>query len=99
MDEWGHLRKVIAVASTVALESGGELTVTAIEIWDGGLALYAVERLPEFLPPGKPIREAPLWTVTDDLGRAYTSRGGGGRTPPPKRYKLSLERVLRSGVL
>jgi hypothetical protein len=80
MDEsMGSLQRVIAVGQAVDLPAGGALIVTAIELWDHGTVVHAVEQLPEFFPPGEPIPiSRPLWLLSDDLGTSYDPRGGGG---------------------
>jgi hypothetical protein len=86
VQDYGSLVRVLAVAQSVELSTGGRLYVTAIEVWERAVVLHAAEQLPEFLPPGEPIEPSrPLWTLADDLGTSYIPCGGGSSGPQAHR--------------
>jgi hypothetical protein len=77
IEDYGSLVRVLAVAQSVPLPTGGRLYVTAIEVWEGAVVLHAAEQLAEFLPPGEPIEPTRrLWILSDDLGTPYVPSGG-----------------------
>jgi hypothetical protein len=78
-DDPRSLRRVVAAAQSLDVTSGGTVFVTAVEVWDTQVVLHIVENLPEFLPPGEPIKpNRPAWQLTDDVGTIYAPIGGGG---------------------
>jgi hypothetical protein len=78
-DDPRSLRRVIAAAQSLDVDTGGTVFVTAVEVWDTQVVVHIVENLPEFLPPGEPINpKRPAWQLTDDVGTIYVPGGGGG---------------------
>lgn len=96
IEDYGSLVRVLAVAQSVELSTGGRLYVTAIEVWQGAVVLHAAEQLPEFLPPGEPIEPTrPLWMLSDDLGTSYILWGGGSHGSQAQRTStFEFERTV-----
>jgi hypothetical protein len=79
LDEWGDLKRVIAVAKAVDMAPGARLVVTALELWDRGIVLHATELRPEYLPPMEPIPDSQsFWRLFDDVGTVYPGCGASG---------------------
>jgi hypothetical protein len=93
LEDFGGLRRAIAVAEAVELDAGGMLIVTAIEIWEHGLILHSAEQLPEFLPHGKPITNVRYREIADDLGTPYVSAGGS--TSGSQSHRIGTHKSVR----
>ncbi|HEY3833886.1 MAG TPA: hypothetical protein VGO03_16440 [Acidimicrobiia bacterium] len=105
----GPLRRVIVVAQSFDLPTGGTLYLTAIEEWADRVVCHVAERLPEFLPPGPPQSARHAWLIADDVGTIYSPVSGGssgsqshrqgtyifGKPIPPQAKRL---RVLGPGM-